>query len=713
MRYFYKIALFSILLFVTTNTANATHIVGGEITYSCLGGNQYEIFLTIFRDCYTGIPDFDQPAQVTVFSDKGIRLDSFQMFFTYRDTLKPTLTGECYVVPPNVCVNTTTYRKVVTLPFREGGYILSYQRCCRNESIKNIVQPLDAGATYMVEITEDALRDCNSSPKFKNWPPLYICVNTPLVFDHSATDLEGDSIVYSLYTPFIGADPDNPMPSYSSPPPYSTVTFIDPPYSEANMMGGVPLAIDPHTGIMTATPNVIGQFVVGVYLKEYRNGKLLSIVRRDFQYNVGQCGNPVSSFFSPELQCNGLTVNFKDQSQKASKYFWSFDANNPGATSGLPNPSYTYPDTGTYTVTLVIESSAKCRDTSEQTIKVYRNTLNALFDFNLPKCDDSVTITAINKSIDNESDIDHYKWIVVSGSESDTIGDVNLSYTTSRLTDTKIYLIAVSETGCSDTIEYTVPSKFIYNFLDNDTIKICPGASIRINNNGSFPGTYSWSPQTWLIEDINTSNPLAKPEDSIQYVASVINGLGCTDRDTVNIKIADKLPDFAAVADPDLIAEGLSSQLLVTPNDGYSFEWTPPGSLNDPHVHDPVASPHETTTYTVFIQNEFGCHDTASVTVRVISLCDEPYIFIPTAFTPNNDKVNNEIRVHGIPIFDMRLEIYDRWGQKVFESTNPELGWNGTYKGSELPADVYGYQLTVRCINGKSYYKKGNISLLR
>ena len=94
-------------------------------------------------------------------------------------------------------------------------------------------------------------------------------------------------------------------------------------------------------------------------------------------------------------------------------------------------------------------------------------------------------------------------------------------------------------------------------------------------------------------------------------------------------------------------------------------------------------------------------------------LCQEPYVFIPNAFTPNGDNLNDILFVEGNLIEEMYLAIYDRWGELVFESRSPDEGWDGTFRGKELPADSYGFLLEIRCIGGEEYFRKGNITLLR
>ena len=106
--------------------------------------------------------------------------------------------------------------------------------------------------------------------------------------------------------------------------------------------------------------------------------------------------------------------------------------------------------------------------------------------------------------------------------------------------------------------------------------------------------------------------------------------------------------------------------------------------------------------------------DELELSVVVIErLCEEPFIFFPNAFTPNNDGENDVLRVLGTEIEAMELVIYNRWGEKVFETTDPNEGWDGTFKGERLPPDAYGFYLRVLCIGGEEYYKQGNVMLLK
>ena len=137
----------------------------------------------------------------------------------------PTLNNPCILTPPNICVEQAIYTINKTLPPVSGGYTLVYQRCCRNATIINILDPQDAGSTYMAQIPDVGTYGYNSSPFFNSFPPITVCAGTPLIYDHSATDPDGDQLVYSFCTPYIGADASAPMPHIPTPPPYSTIVW--------------------------------------------------------------------------------------------------------------------------------------------------------------------------------------------------------------------------------------------------------------------------------------------------------------------------------------------------------------------------------------------------------------------------------------------------------------------------------------------------------
>ena len=148
--------------------------------------------------------------------------------------------------------------------------------------------------------------------------------------------------------------------------------------------------------------------------------------------------------------------------------------------------------------------------------------------------------------------------------------------------------------------------------------------------------------------------------------------------------------------------------------DNYIYTWAESATLSEATIYNPLATPPETTTYTVTIRDQNGCINQALVTVYVLVLgCGDPYIFIPTGFTPDGDGLNDELQVYGNNIEEMHLMIYNRWGEMVFESFSQDETWKGTYNGKQLTTAVFGFYLEVTCGDGEKYIKKGNITLLR
>jgi hypothetical protein len=210
-------------------SAFAAHIVGGDMYYDCLGNNNYRITLKVYRDCSSQGAPFDEPALIGIYDGATHnRIATEEVFLTGFPVRIPAETNNpCLQAPPNLCVEEGTYSFVRNLPPIPGGYDIVYIRCCRNATIINIPNPGGYGATYTTHIPETG---CNSSPRFTNFPPIAICVNTPITFDHSATDPDGDSLVYSLCTPYEGADSTNPQPSPDFVlRPFSFVPWLMPP----------------------------------------------------------------------------------------------------------------------------------------------------------------------------------------------------------------------------------------------------------------------------------------------------------------------------------------------------------------------------------------------------------------------------------------------------------------------------------------------------
>jgi gliding motility-associated-like protein len=433
--------------------STATHIVGGELYYSYLGGNQYQIQLTVYRDCFNGIPPFDDPAYVGIWDSNNNLIMEVPMSPNDSATVPSIINSNCMLPPTNICVRVANYYATVTLPPIPGGYQLGYQRCCRNSTILNVVNPLGTGATFYATIPGNTPN--NSNPKFDALPPAFICSGYPFVFDHSASDADGDSLVYSICTPLDGASTSDPAPLPSTaPPPFANISFQTP-FNISNLMGGTPLTIDPQTGLLTATPNTIGQFVVGICVSEYRNGVLLSTSTRDYQINVVSCPQlVVSALLTPSINCGSNTVQFTNFSQGAATYLWDFgDPTVPNSTSTALNPSYTYPALGTYTVTLVAYSNVNplCTDTSIGIVNIYPDYV-ANFTASTNPCSNTVVFNDSSNTASGATN--NWQWNFGDNSNGATVTDP--THTFPGPGTYVVTLQATSSLGCVETITQNV-----------------------------------------------------------------------------------------------------------------------------------------------------------------------------------------------------------------------------------------------------------------
>lgn len=307
----FRILSFIILSNILFTKIQAAHIVGGDVTYKCIESNpitkktKFTITYTLYRDVAGNGAPFDNNAKFGIFEgDQGTNTWIHRETITANPINKQTVPYDdvCVIVPSSILIEKANYIFDIELPWTTKTYQITYQRCCRNNTITNIVNPGETGAAFSVEIHGNAIQDCNNSPVFNKFPPILICAQKPLNFDHSASDSEGNRLEYEFCTPLQAGGTDGattpgsitsctgvtPLP-VTCLPPYDPVIF-GPNYSFLNPMGGNPqISIDPNTGIITGTPNLLGQFVVGVCVKEFKNGVQIGSIRREFQFNVVNC----------------------------------------------------------------------------------------------------------------------------------------------------------------------------------------------------------------------------------------------------------------------------------------------------------------------------------------------------------------------------------------------------------------------------------------
>lgn len=698
-----------------------THIVGGELNYRCLGNDQYEIALTVFRDCFNGQPPFDPVASIGVFDLQSNLLLDVRIPFAGDDTLQPVLFDSCLAIPPSVCVHRTTYRDTLTLPFRVGGYRLVYQRCCRNGTIVNLLNPSGAGASFYTFITEQGLQTCNSNPVFKEWPPIYICNGTPIVFDHSALDADGDSLVYELNAPFDGATQGNPQPQPPNAPrpsslltPYDTVRWA-PPYSTLDMMSGIPLTIDRQTGLLTGTPQFLGQFVVGISVKEYRNGQLIGITRRDFQYNVGTCA-PVNAaqFAAPAVVCDGYEVTFTNASA-GTVYQWDFGVTTSNSdTSTQVHPVFTYPDTGLYTVTLISGVGTPCPDTATREVYILGGQLSWATSAEYDPCQDSVTVQFYDETQFSVGVATAWQWDFI-GAGSSTLERPRVTFSGNPA---GVYYYRMQVTASNGCVVTGIDSIVVHpvRIAITPSEQPCPGQPMTltaVDRIGSGEVTYRWWPTEEIWAGLTDSVATIAPILPTAYILETSRAT-CLQYDTIVIDPTLNAPPLALTAQPDTIWPGETVQLIATFDADYRYQWSPTKWLTDSTGYLTTAQPLESITYGVTVTDAAGCIAVAQAPVFVRAFnCELPYIFVPSAFTPDGNGTNDRLYVRANALERFHFMVYNRWGQRVFESRDLAEGWDGTFQGQRLPPDVYGYYLVADCINGEQQVLKGNVTLIR
>jgi gliding motility-associated-like protein len=172
------------------------------------------------------------------------------------------------------------------------------------------------------------------------------------------------------------------------------------------------------------------------------------------------------------------------------------------------------------------------------------------------------------------------------------------------------------------------------------------------------------------------------------------------------------MENIYAESDKEEVEMNEKVQLSVINSTNYTYSWEPKEGLSNPGISNPIATPIQTTKYYVTV-TKGNCKQIDSVLVKVKQHKCEDKVFIPTAFTPNGDGNNDEIRIRSDYTSSIYLAVYNKWGEKVFETNDKNAGWDGIYKGKNAPAGVYDYYLKCICINAEEFVKKGNITLVR
>lgn len=541
----------------------ASHIIGGEIYYDYLGGNKYKIYVVVYRDCASSGAAFDDPLNLAIYNSSGGLFQNVSLSLPPTTKLPIKFDNPCVQTPSGFCNERAIYTTTVTLPPRSGGYYMSYQRCCRTPNAQNIITPGDVGLTLTTHIpTNTNNQYVNSSPRFTNYPPLVLCNNQVLNFDHSATDPDGDVLVYDLYPPYAGASSLSPQPNPSPAPPYQQISWASG-FSTANPFGpGATISIDPNTGHLTAAPFAQGMFVVGIRVREYRNGVLLATTIRDFIFQVISCNVTLAAKIIPQDQlpgfidiCQGQSIHFKNGSYGGQTYSWDFG--DPSTTNDISSqfePSYTYPASGDYTVTLVVNKGMPCSDSVTQIFKVY-DPLNVTLNGTDSLCFNNNLYTFTGTYTGPQPPTYTWNFGPNSTSQSSQLVADSVHFTTAG--NQTVTLTATFKT-CTKTATkkvYVIPQPQAgFNIMPNSE---CAGRTQQFTNTSTNTTAYTWNFGTPSGTSSSANPTYTYPSTgtfTVQLIASA--GTHCLDSVSKQITVNDSLEvdftfnDSLCISDP-------------------------------------------------------------------------------------------------------------------------------------------------------------------
>ncbi|MBN4072230.1 gliding motility-associated C-terminal domain-containing protein, partial [Flavobacteriales bacterium AH-315-E23] len=280
-------------------------------------------------------------------------------------------------------------------------------------------------------------------------------------------------------------------------------------------------------------------------------------------------------------------------------------------------------------------------------------------------------------------------------------GDTDSSITVTPASDTT-YMVNANVGGCLDSASVAVTVIPIAPVTISGTTGICAGETTTLT--ATAAASYVWSPGGETTQSITVS-----PANMTTYMVTATDACG-TSTDSITVTV-NPLP-VANAGEDALILSGESAQLGGTFVVGNTYTWSPATTLNDPAIADPLASPTENTTYYLTVTDASGCENTDTVMVDVENT---NIIYVPDIFSPNSDDKNDAVYVMGSGIDQLIFVIYDRWGEKVFETNcygSKECGWDGVFRGKRMNPAVFAYYLEGSFKNGEEFKIIGDITLI-
>lgn len=292
-----------------------------------------------------------------------------------------------------------------------------------------------------------------------------------------------------------------------------------------------------------------------------------------------------------------------------------------------------------------------------------------------------------------------YSWTPTAGVSNPGIANPVLSPAS-----TTTYTVTGTTGSCTISRTFTVTVGAAVSLSSRSDTTICNGASFNANF-VTNAATVTWVPTTG-VSNPNIANPVLSPSTTTTYTVTARTGT-CSVVRTFTVTVNQAVT--VSAGQPTTILAGSSVTLQGSGSAG-TYLWTPATALSATNILNPVATPAQTTTYTLRITNTQGCSNTANVTITVLPYCIKPL----NAFTPNKDGFNDTWFItNGNCIKKASVLVYNRYGSEVYASQDYKNDWDGTYKGKPLPDGTYYYVISYELLNGSIVPKKGDVTILR
>lgn len=756
----------------------AEHIMGGNVDFRYVGGDRYRLGVRVVIDC-------EHSNEVAWYENDGINIgmyskttnqlvDQFlvQLMEGKGEEVKPTR-DDCDL-GITFCMMVLSYYD--TLEFDpqvytdEAGYYFSWERCCRNKNVVNIVNPDETGIAFYAEVPPFSIR--NSLPRVRNIPLTLLCNERLFNYDFKVSDPDGDDLKVTLTEPLQGGTNSNKPNDWNvgktprlEPGPYAAVTWKKPFGKDATMLGNPDLTVDEATGRVSVKPGRKGTFAFALKVEEYRDDILLGHMIMEMQFSVEDCKlNPPPQLDS-ELDGKTFEVYPNQKFLFSTTVKDSTDSVFVSMEGELFDPAITGDPRATYTTTSghkIAKVTVLWRPSCEQIRdEPYHFIVNAadngcplpsyaradmyvkVLEPPILEAPNLFCIERINDEdllIQWEHDFGFaYGGVIL----EEDVGNGWTLIDTIRDKGTRSYLH--NAPGNSDenfcyrirTInQCEVVADAAVEYCSLDDIGVVPDkvllSNVTVNEDEHVE--IVWTPNTdkdfdryLLYKSRNEDGFLLfrsiKQRENATYVDSFVNA----DSNAYKYYLQAR-DDCSLLSESSDIA---STILLRESSSSYrdSLYWTMPElwsptnfdlrglsspsqsslivAVNDlQYLHEIEERGDGIWSYRVQANHSNGELVSYSNTVEIVQ---KPSLWIPNVFSPNGDKTNPEWAIHADFFSDYHLRIFNRWGQEVFETTNPLEFW----KGEGATESSYLYIFNCRSLSGEIIFKTGSVVVIR